>query len=99
MVLAGPLALLAVGLALVPGRPPAPMLRLGEIAFTLYMTHWVLHLWMKHAALRLGIGRFYESPAGLALYLLVLLWLANWLNRNFERPVQRLLDPRRPSPA
>lgn len=99
MVLAGPLALVAVGLALAPGAPPKPLLRLGDIAFTLYMTHWALHLWMKHGALWLGIGGFYESAAGLALYLLVLLGLADWINLNFERPMQRLLDPRRSTPA
>jgi len=100
MVLAGPLSLGVVALSLVPRRPPAPFIGLGEVAFTVYMMHWTLHLWFDSATRWIGIQSAYRSPLGLVVYLVALVTLSRILYSRFERPLQRILDPRRAtSPA
>lgn len=94
MVYASPIALAIVGICHIPLAPPQFMMRQGEIAFTLYMTHWTLHLWMKHTSLKLGAGDFYQSLPGLVIYFLLLYVVAFWINQKFERPLQRWIDPR-----
>lgn len=95
MVFAGPLALIIVLIALAPGAPPKFMTALGEVAFTLYMTHWTLHLWFKGVSRHFGVEEAYRSPLGLILYFAALALLVRLINRKFERPLQRLLDPPR----
>lgn len=95
MVVAGPIALFITGVCFVPSMPPAFLMRLGDVAFTLYMSHWTLHLWMKHGLLAIGLVGFYESLPGLLAFFAILTWLALWLNKNFERPMQRYLSPKR----
>jgi len=72
--------------------PPRWLLTLGDMAFGIYLLHWTLHLYLKPAMSHVGFGALYASPTGLALYLVMLLFLAALSRRCFELPLQNFIQ-------